>query len=236
MQLLKLFSNPWVGVVGTLSSVIAIPLALVLYLNSIKERDLTYSVYPLRTTVLQSGYAGGLRVLHNNEEIKTDITAVQLAIWNNGKEPILRGDILSPVKIVTRPPVSILEVRVQKQSRPLIEFSTDNSLLEKGVVPLSWKLLEQSDGAAIQLLYVGPTQIDIALEGIVLGQSNFTRVDPELTNNSMPSVKSKEGSLAGGVIVLVLGAVMLLTLLHLMSQLLYLQLGSTALCPRPFTL
>lgn len=185
MRLPQFFSNPFVGLIGTVCSVISIPLAILLYWNSIKERDLTYYVYPIRTTVLQSGYATGLRVLHNNQEVKTDVTAVQLAIWNNGKEPIFKENILSQIKIVTRPAVPILEARIQKQNRKVIDFVVDNSLLREGVALLSWRLLEHSDGVIIQLLYAGPVDTEVALDGVILGQRTISRLVP------LPATKSR---------------------------------------------
>ena len=198
MNLLRFLRNRWVRLIVTVCSVIGVPLTVVLYWNSVKERDLTYSVYPIRTPVLQSGYSTGLRVLYQNEEVKTDVTALQLAIWNRGREPILKDNILKQITIVTHPFVKILEVSVQKPSRSVIEFSVDHSPVREGVVPLSWKLLEQSDGAIVQLLYAGPPQVDVSLEGIVLGQTKITRLvyeDPEVTKTSGPPVRSRTWNL-----------------------------------------
>jgi hypothetical protein len=165
-----LILNPWVAFIGTLSGIIGIPLSVILFFYALKAPGLTYTVYPIKTTVLQSRLAAGLRVLHNNEEIKGDVTAVQIAIWNNGREAIVQENILTPVKIVTRPAVQILEATIRTQSRKEIEFSLDNRLLKEGVVPVSWRILEQSDGATVQLIYAGPVETKIDLEGAVVGQ------------------------------------------------------------------
>jgi hypothetical protein len=162
--------NPWIAFIGTISGIISTPLAVFLAFYTIRTPDLTYAVYPLRTPVLQSGLAAGLRVLHNNEEIKGNVTAVQIAIWNNGREPIVREKILTPVKIVTRPPVPILEATIRTQSRKEIEFSLDNRSLKEGVVSVSWKILEGADGATVQLIYAGPLETKIDLEGVLVDQ------------------------------------------------------------------
>ncbi len=165
-----LILNPWVGFIGTICGIIGLPLSVILFFYAVKVPHLTYAVYPIKTTVLQSGLAAGLRVLHNNEEIKGDVTAVQIAIWNNGREPIVKENILTPPKIVTRPAVRILEATIRTQSRKEIEFSLDNRSLNEGVVPVLWKILEQSDGATVQLIYAGPVETKFDLEGTVVGQ------------------------------------------------------------------
>jgi hypothetical protein len=170
-----LILNPWVGFIGTICGIIGLPLAVILFFYSVKTPDLTYSVYPIKTTVIQSGLAAGLRILHNNEEIKGDVTAVQIAIWNNGREAIVKENFLTPVKIVTQPAVQILEATIRTQSRKEIEFSLDNRSLKEGVVPVSWRILEQSDGATVQLIYAGPVETKIDLEGAVVGQRIIAR-------------------------------------------------------------
>lgn len=169
-----LIFNPWVGFIGTICGIVGLPLSVILFFYSVKAPDLTYAVYPIKTTVLQSGLAAGLRVLHNNEEIKGDVTAVQIAIWNNGREAVVKENILTPMKIVTRPAVQILEATIRTQSRKEIEFSLDNRSLKEGVVPVSWRILEQSDGATVQLIYAGPVDTKIDLEGTIVGQRIIT--------------------------------------------------------------
>jgi hypothetical protein len=63
-----------------------------------------------------------------------------------------------------------------RASRPIIQFACDEAHLRGGEVPLSWKILEQSEGALIQLIYAGPPSIDIAVEGIIEGQRNIVAV------------------------------------------------------------
>ena len=174
----KFLSNPWISLITTVCTIIGIPLAVLLYLDAKKERDLYFYVYPLRTTVLQSRYAAGLRVLHNNEEIKTDVTGVQIAVWNNGKEPIFKQDMLEQVKIVTLPAVPILEATIRKQTRQINDISADLTSMHMGVLPLSWKVLEKGDGAIIQLIYAGPADTKIELAGTILGQTQInTAID-----------------------------------------------------------
>jgi hypothetical protein len=56
-------------------------------------------------------------------------------------------------------------------SRALIEFHVEQQFLSKGIVPLSWKILERNDGAVVQLIYVGPPRVKLKLTGTVEGRS-----------------------------------------------------------------
>lgn len=170
------FSNPWVGLFGTIFSILGVTIAIYIYLSMKTERKLTYYIHPVKAIVLKSGKASCLRVLYDNREIKTDVTTTQVAIWNRGRKSIRTGDILSGVKILTEPRVPILEATIRKYSRSIIEFSLDKSDFAEGEVPISWKILEQNDGVVIQLTYAGPPTVNIAVEGTLEGQSRIFKV------------------------------------------------------------
>jgi hypothetical protein len=140
------------------------------YTTSREFRELTYYVNPIRTVVLKAGEISSLRVLYRNGEIQSDITAAQVAIWNRGKQPIAASDVLTPVRIIAKPRVHILEAVIAKISRRDIKFAIDVSQLAEGAIPLAWKILERDDGALIQLIYAGGPDTAIGVEGVIVGQ------------------------------------------------------------------
>jgi hypothetical protein len=79
---------PIIGIVGSIASVIAIPLSVYLSFASIPEPSLTYYVYPIRVPIVQTGKMTDLKVLFNDVPIQGDVTAAQIEIWNSGKAPI----------------------------------------------------------------------------------------------------------------------------------------------------
>jgi hypothetical protein len=115
-------------------------------LNNVPIRKLQFSIYPGRTTIIKSEQASLLDVYYKNEKINTDVTAVQIAIWNSGKHEIISEDILEPVTIYTEPNVPILEATIRKVSRELIDLSIDTSILKQGSLLINWKILERNDG------------------------------------------------------------------------------------------
>ena len=89
-QLLQ--SNPILGFSGIVASIlgfiIGIPLTIYLYRRGNKKRELIYKVHPVRTQIVRAGATSRLSVLHDGQEIKGDITATHLDIWNRGRESI----------------------------------------------------------------------------------------------------------------------------------------------------
>lgn len=175
---LSRFSNPWIGLLTAIFSVVAVPLAIYLYFAGARTRRLTYFVDPVETIVVKGGEASTLRVLHGGQDIKGDVTAAQVAIWNDGTESIRSENVLSPVCILLHPSVPVLEARIRKVSRGVIGAAVDPSRLADGVVPVTWKILEHNDGAVVQLIFAGSAKTDIAVEGIVEGQPAVLAIKP----------------------------------------------------------
>lgn len=162
-----------IGIVGSIASLISIPLAIYFYTETKQTPLLTYYIHPSRAIVVKAGQASNLTVNYANREIKNDITAVQIAIWNQGRSPIKAGGILRPIVIRTENNIPILEASIRKTSRDLINFKIDSADAEKGIVTLSWNILEQNDGAIIQLIYAGGPHARINLDGVLEGQAQI---------------------------------------------------------------
>lgn len=175
-----ILGNPWIGVAGGLFGLAGIILAVFFYLGSQTERELVYAVNPIRTTVVTAGQATELAVLHKGEPLgSVDVTAAQVAIWNAGKQSIREENILEDVVIFTDPPVSILEVAIRQCSREVTGFTlieTPESLAS-GRVSVSWHILEENDGASVQLIYVGTQEVCFRVEGVIEGLRGIKDVE-----------------------------------------------------------
>ncbi len=104
--LIRFFSNPAVGIIGSVASVIGVTLAIIFFTASSKYRELVYCVYPSNAVVVKAGETSLLRVLVGEEELHSDVTAAQIAIWNRGKESIRAENVLDNVKVSMHPPSS----------------------------------------------------------------------------------------------------------------------------------
>ncbi len=167
--------NDWFLWGGLLVGLAGITVAVYFGLTSRRRRELRYSINSVRTRVVISGLATKLDILYDGDPLPDhDISAVQLAIWSDGKESIEPPDILggTPITIVTDPPVRILEATIRSQSRPSIVGLTlpiSAELQARGRIPLAWDILEKNDGASIQLMYLGGPEVQISVEGTIKG-------------------------------------------------------------------
>lgn len=161
------------SVIGVVIGLIGITLAVHYHSQSIQERVPTFYVEPVRAKIFDAtGQAPSeLQVLHRGRAIsERSVTAVQIYFWNEGELPIRKADILEPLAIELWPPAEILAAHLVKQSRKVINFSlgavpesTSNRL------PLSFDILEKSDGAAIQIIFAGEPDAPVALKGTIVG-------------------------------------------------------------------
>jgi hypothetical protein len=94
----RLFSNPIFGIAASLASVLGLILSIYFYVQSTRKRDLVYLVNPVQAVVVKTGEATNLHVLYGDRELKSDVTAAQIALWNQGNESIRPENILEQVE------------------------------------------------------------------------------------------------------------------------------------------
>ncbi len=151
--------------------------AVFFYFGAQTSRELTFAVNPVRTTVVNAGGASAIRIFHNDQEIKSDVTAEQIEIWNAGKLPIRPDSVLEPVTLSLRPAAQILEVKIRKPARSATGFRVDTAGLASGKVGLSWRILEHDDGVVIQVLDTGRPGTKITVAGTIEGQHEIGEVE-----------------------------------------------------------
>lgn len=140
---------------------------------STKSPDLVYYVDPARATVVRVNQSSRLHVEIDGKVVKKDITAAQIVVWNDGKEPIRKEKLLSPFFIKTGPLNPIIEANVQKETREVVGLRLDKSRVSEGLLGVNWTILEQNDGAIIQLIYYGDDQTYITASATVEGQGDI---------------------------------------------------------------
>ncbi|HIF9370500.1 TPA: hypothetical protein ACX6RS_004111 [Photobacterium damselae] len=169
-KLIVFFSNPLVGILGSLASLLGLVLAVVFYYTAQLSPQLVYSVQPNKNILVNTDITSNISVLHKGELIQDkDIVAVTLSIWNSGNKSIRRPAILEPLHIKLDSSAEILEALVTKSSRDVtrIKVENDSDLFKKGIVPISWDILEQGDGANIQIIYAGKKDSQLTVTGII---------------------------------------------------------------------
>jgi hypothetical protein len=133
--------------------------------QGVRTRELSLYVNPSKTTIVKSGQSSDLHIQYKGKDVSTDVTALQVELWNAGKESIRPEQILLPIILETTPKVPILEARIRHISRPLTQVVLDQSHIADGTVAVSWKILEHDDGAVIQFIIAGPAETSITASG-----------------------------------------------------------------------
>ena len=178
--LVKALSHPLLGlmgVVGSIASLVSIPLAIYFYSVSKADPLLTYYTNPVKAVVVRAGQASRLKASYDNKVIDSDITAAQVALWNRGTKAIKKPDVLKPVVIYTENKTPILEATIRKVSREVIKLALNTDELQEGRVTVSWDILEHDDGGIIQLIYAGDANLGIRVDGVIEGQKDIMRTE-----------------------------------------------------------
>ena len=173
----RFFSNPLVGLSGSIASIIGLILAVFFFLAAKTNRELTFYVHPVRTTIVKMGQASRLAVSFDGRDIKNDITAVQVALWNRGKKVIKKDAVLAPIFIYTVDRSPILEARIMNTTREIVGVILDTADLDKGKVGVSWRILENGDGCSIQFIYEGTQETQFKIHGVIEGQKRISEYE-----------------------------------------------------------
>ena len=159
---------------GHIIGILGILLGCFFYLRSLSDPELVYYVDPAKLTVVRAGQSSKIIVKIDGDTVERDVTAAQIYIWNKGEDSIRKENLLSPLIISTGHKNPILDARIKNVSREIIgveidqsEINNDQSEINNGKLGLDWKILEQDDGFAIQLIYYGDENDAIMLSATV---------------------------------------------------------------------
>jgi hypothetical protein len=196
----KFFHHPNFNAVAGLFGIVGTFLAIYFYKESIKEPNLTYYISPTRTPIVQNGNLDNFSVIFQGTPIKGDLSAAEIQIWNQGKQPIRREDIRKPITITTPNHERIYQV-AKVTTRDVVKVEAygwaTNSDQQQGVVMLDWNILEKNDGVKIQIIYGGNVNLPLIVDGVIVGQQGLTKFKQETSffNSYRPFIVSLAFSL-----------------------------------------
>jgi hypothetical protein len=188
---------------------------------SVQERVPLFYIGP-RATIVDASIptASQLQVLYQGRPVKaTNVVAVMIYIWNDGKMPIRSNDVLEPISIQLDRSCDILESRILKISRRVTKFEKQEvSESAKYMQPVSFDILEKGDGAAIQIIYAGRSDATISLAGTIVG-AGVPRIlsEEQQSTNVTNRQKLRTGLTVAQVIVLSGSVLLILASLMLLS-------------------
>lgn len=179
-SLLRFFSMPAVGIAGLIVSIIGIVLSLYFFLAAREKAELTYFVHPAKAAVVRTGQASRFSVYYNGQNLTSNITAAQIAFWNAGSKPIHADTILSPLVIKVGNKGRILEAKLRKTSRDVVQITLNPARLSSGEIEINWNILEQNDGGVLQIVYIGDETVSIQAHAVLEGQPKIIEAKYEL--------------------------------------------------------
>ena len=156
-----------------ISLVGSIPIAAVFLWLGEKTKELSFAVSPTRPEIVRAGIASSVTAFHNDMLITGNLSAIQFAVWNQGRDPIRQPeDILRTVTVKPAAGMKILDAKVVNATRDEIEFSIAPPAANGDIV-LKWRILENGDGALVQLLVVDAPDEPITVSGTIVGQGSL---------------------------------------------------------------
>ena len=169
---------------GTILGVIGIILAIYFYQAAKTTPDLVYVVNPAKAVIIRAKSISRLQITLGQETVNRDVTAAQIAIWNNGEESIRGENLLSPFIIETGPRNPIIEASIQKVTREVVGLHLDEAKIDEGQIGVDWTILEQHDGAVLQLIYFGSSHTRITVSAVVEKQGKARSLENDREKNS----------------------------------------------------
>lgn len=161
------------AVIGSIASVVSIPMAIYFYIATIQTRDLMYHPFWDTWSVYQPGSSSKLTLAYSGKPLDRAVFIKQIAIWNEGYQSIRSEHILEPVVLVVNSSVKVLDASVVDVTRELTHFKIDSKDLGSGRIPISWDILEHKDGALVQVICTveeSSKPLSITVEGVIEGQ------------------------------------------------------------------
>jgi hypothetical protein len=158
----------FIGCLGSLASIIGLLFSFFPWWSAPKK-DLSFCINPVRTPIVQIAKRSDVSVSYKGKAVDGDVTAVQIAIWNAGREPIKADDVLKPIILHTATN-QIIESLILKTTRNVCEFQLTSNNIGSNSIGMKWRILEHDDGALLQIVYSGDSDVPLTLDGILVGQ------------------------------------------------------------------
>lgn len=174
-QVINSIKQNWANILSISLAILGLLFGYYWYQQGLAERNPIFIVEPIRAEILSSKKikTNALSVYYrssSNQEIKikSDLTAARFYFWNDGKLPIKAEEVLEPIKIsLTDKTARILSSGILKESRLVTGIKLKKT--SSNELSLTFKILEQGDGAAFQLIYEGDPKSNIVISGVIEG-------------------------------------------------------------------
>ena len=161
-----------------LCAVVAIPLMIIFYLRSKRQKEPVWSFEARKVIGLGAESPKELQLTFAGRPVD-EVAETRLIFWNRGRETINREDVVDKLRVVFSEGVTIL-------GKPEVEIASRNAIGLSVMKANNWavfdfKFLDHHDGGVIRILHTGihgaPVTIDIAgtIKGCPKGITNIRK-------------------------------------------------------------
>lgn len=177
----------WLNIVSVSVGLIGVALACYFYRRSILKPVPVYGTHPLRARIVNESEmkTRGFSVLYDGRPIESNVTATTLYFWNEGRMPIRKADVLRAFTITPAEESTFLQWQIVSVSREACGFSLSPSpssgMGNASKLVITFDVMEEGDGVAIQIIHAGDPDADLSLSGVSIGARSLARNDLDLT-------------------------------------------------------
>ena len=175
---MKYISKEYIGYVVAILSVIASGVISWYFYDKSQEYRLpVYYIEPFSSVIFKADEKKEFPFKVTSSDGNPILKSIHLSthyFWNKGKKPILQSDILEPLKIKflsEDDSFEILSVSISKFSRKVVACSSKQ--LSKNEIELTYKVLENNDGCAMDILFLGEENPKVEVKGTIIGVDSF---------------------------------------------------------------
>jgi hypothetical protein len=176
MKLLEEFKKPFNLI--TLSLALAsIILSVLFYINSLKNKDLSYQINEPTSIVYDSKNSSSKIKLFEKDSIliTENVYLLTGTLWNSGDLPIYINDVRKDIEFNINEKNRILDFKINKQkdseiAKFTLKYSGENSLR------VNWDYFDPNYGFNFQIIYIGEENPEFEIEGKILDISSINKV------------------------------------------------------------
>jgi len=163
-----LSKNPWVTVIGFVTGILGVVLAVVFYYKSQKIKS---PLYVSKTTNIIKGLTSRIKELeirYGGQPIE-NLSVTRVAFWNGGSDTIEKTDVPAsdPICVEVKSGCLILESKVIGVSNEANCFGIQ--IDDHKIARITFDYVDKNDVAVIRVLHTGTSDKDIQIKGKVKG-------------------------------------------------------------------
>lgn len=165
----------WVGFWRSLGWLLAL-IGLFYDCSDNSDSQLTFFINPTRVPLVVED-SEFVKVYVRDSLIKSEVNLVRIGFWNSGGEEIRKEDIRQALKFQFDNDAVVLSASIIAKSSEFLVVSLDSNELKNNSVIVSWDILENMEGGAIDVEYIGNLESKISVSGQMVGQKNLSQLD-----------------------------------------------------------